>query len=147
MKMKFDFSQYKLSSLIGFYAMLFWIYIMKTMYHYTNHKTTWWMYLCIITLLFIFAAYYCIRYRPKSMGVILLLSLVVSLMPFDLVIPQILYIFEDPLNNLSGLAQKLPLVLGVLLAILFYPILTVVLFLLMHFSLKTNMDQDNNKKN
>ncbi len=70
------------------------------------------------------------------MAVILLLSLIISFMPFEKHLFWIIELIKYPVDNLSGLAKKLPLALGVLFDILFYPILTAVPFLLMHFSIK-----------
>ena len=109
--------------LFGLYILLLPIYSLQTIYYHTHSPNSWWAYVALATLIYIFNVYYLISIKNKPLITLVLLSILLGLLPYEITIPHVIELLSSSEPKLSGLAEKFPLALGVLIDILFYPIL------------------------
>ena len=112
----------KLLVLFGLYVLLLAVFSIQMIYYFSYNQIGGWVYLMLATLVYIFSLYYLSVIKNKWVIVILFLSIILGTLPYEIIIPHHIELMMSDDPKLSGLANKFPQAIGVIIDILFYPL-------------------------
>lgn len=125
-------SYIKMIIFFALYIFLIMVYSLKTIYYYADNPL-WWIYVCLISIIFVYFIYYCWLNKSHVIRLLVFFSVFLACMPFEYELPRLISLIRGD-ENLSGFGEMIPLrILGILFDILCYPVLN---FILLFFSMK-----------
>lgn len=123
-------SYLRICMLFGLYILLVAIFSVKTIYYYNSNTAWWWGYFSLLTISFLYFSYHSLSSKPHWIWLLVFLSFFLGYFPLEVVVPELGNLVINEGRGLSDLAKKFPHnSFGVLVDILFYPLLMSILLL------------------
>lgn len=132
MKVFYKFSIYELVLLVGIFLMVLGVFSLKTIYYFSYQNIVWLIYLVALTVLFSYAVYYACSGKSYCFIVLLLIATLIGYMPYEEEYIRVVELINNPIENLSALAQKIPFIIGVCVDIFLYPLLIVLSLMVLY---------------
>lgn len=125
----FKFSFLKILLLIIGYFVVLGIFSLQTIYYFSYHNVAGWVYLCVVTLAYIYGVYYLLN-KPYSIFVLFGVAIIIGFIPYEETWKHALNLTSHSIDDLSAIGKNL-------MDIFFYPFLLFISFLFLSLILRS----------